>query len=390
MLYRRYYNISDPIRKELYGIFGKMFNCNFKVESKLYSKVINVLKQNFDRENTYVKIAELFRDFQNQNKQNQNQNQNQDQNQNDNMNSNPFNLNKEEAKKILRKIFQNSKEAEEVITKTKILLQLVGNKKDEFDLKKELYNSTEFLKQFYQAKADKIKLTIEFPKEYCYKGIKLGSQKWNVSDNPKLIDIKRTVVKYGVNIPLITTQKPRIFNQFIGSFENKKPIDLVISIDTSGSVGSPSVSLDSTIDFEIIMLYAIIDLAKRLDQNIGLTLWDDDIHFTTLPKTYSWRESEKLKEQVLTQSFGGGTNIKCALEQAQYYKDKLFFVFTDGEVDLMDLKNVDNVMFFLIQPTAFRVDYFKKKYGNERVIVINKLEDIPKITLKTYLKVFRK
>jgi hypothetical protein len=108
---------------------------------------------------------------------------------------------------------------------------------------------------------------------------------------------------------------------------------------------------------------------------------------------YSWREVDVLKREILNKWWGFGTNIACALEQANDFKDKLFFILTDGKVlyDHLDMykDRVDNVMFFLIQPENDDYQYFVKVYGDSRVIRIDRIEDIPTVTLKFYKNIFR-
>ena len=74
--------------------------------------------------------------------------------------------------------------------------------------------------------------------------------------------------------------------------------------------------------------------------------------------------------------------------QAEEHPDKLFFVFTDGEVSHKQLIDVDNVMFFLIKPARSDLSAFVEKYGKDRVIVINSLDNIPKVTVQQYVKLF--
>ena len=133
------------------------------------------------------------------------------------------------------------------------------------------------------------------------------------------------------------------------------------------------------------MVYALIDEAKRINQKVGITLWSDDIRYTTLPKCLDYREVEKIKKDILDiQKWGGTTNIYLALEQAKEHKDKLFIVLTDGAVYYDDLLSVDNVVFFLIMPEDRDKEAFIRKYGESRVIVINNPRDMPRIVVKWF------
>jgi hypothetical protein len=77
------------------------------------------------------------------------------------------------------------------------------------------------------------------------------------------------------------------------------------------------------------------------------------------------------------------------LRQASENEDKLFFVFTDGEVSHTELMDVDNVVFFLIKPKEDDYEAFVSKYGKERVVRIDDLRNIPRVALKQYVKIFR-
>ena len=221
--------------------------------------------------------------------------------------------------------------------------------------------------------------------------------KWRPTDSPKRLDIRATIMRHGIAIPGLTTLKPRIMRFTTGYLEERKPIDLVVSIDTSGSTGAPTGIMKlrllgrervNTADHEVIMFYALIDLAKKINQRIGLTLWATEIHFTTLPKTLDWREVEKLKREIIKMWSGGFTHIKYALRQAKRHKDKLFFIITDGKVAYGQLMDVDNVMFFLINPEEEDYEMFVEKYGPERVIKVPSVEELPRIAINVWKALF--
>jgi len=136
------------------------------------------------------------------------------------------------------------------------------------------------------------------------------------------------------------------------------------------------------------MVYALIDLAKRIDQKLGLSLWSTTLYHTTLPKTYDYRDLERLKTEILKRWIGGFTNIYDALEQAKRYNDKLFFVFTDGDVRFEELIDVDNVLFFLIEPYPECYREFVNRYGKQIVIKIDDIQSIPKIAIDRFVSLF--
>ena len=246
-------------------------------------------------------------------------------------------------------------------------------------------------------RAKRIRLSIEFPKRPARQGIRTGYMKWRPTDSPKKLDIRATIMRHGIAIPGLTTLKPRIMRFNVGYLEERKPIDLVVSIDTSGSTGAPcgimcvrlgDIRLINTADHETIMVYALIDLAKKINQRMGLTLWSSGIVFTTLPKTLDWREMEKLKREIITMWAGGGTRIIYALRQAKEFNNKLFFVITDGKVVHKELIDVDNVIFFLINPRERDYKAFVEKYGPERVIKVEDVRQLPKIAINVWKALF--
>lgn len=373
VMYRQLYLMADPVRKELFGINKKIHGCKFKCQSSLYKVIAQILDSPLSKEWKYVEIAKAFYNLM----QRENVEPKGDQ-----MISNPFRVDEEEAEKTAQQLIQESDNVMEAREKIEILMKICEKPAE---LKKMQYM---IHRHFFEAKARLVQMSIVFPSERTQRGVKVGSRRWRPEYGYKMIDVKRTVMKYGTSIPLVTTQSPRIMNKFISSMQNQRPCDLVVSIDTSGSTGNPNGLMNSVADYEVVMFYALVNLAKRLNQRIGLTLWSDNIMYTTLPEMYDWRKSEKLKSEILQNWSGWGTHIIHALRQAEENPDKLFFVFTDGDVKHEELIDVDNVMFFLIRPHVINYQAFVKKYGEGRVIKIDSLDNIPKVTVQQYVKLF--
>jgi hypothetical protein len=226
---------------------------------------------------------------------------------------------------------------------------------------------------------------IDYPKTYSRESSKVGLRKWAMSDGLKALRVDRTVMKYGVNIPLVTSRADRVMSRIRGFKEDRRPIDIVVSIDVSGSTRIPDGDLNHASDYEIIMLYALIDEAKRVNHRVGLTLWDEDIEYTSLPETYDYRDVEKLKDVPLSGYWTGwSTHIEHAISQARKFTDKLFMVFTDGDVNHRELGKCDNAVFFLIRPEDHHYKAFVERYGEQRVVRIDRLENIPKVTLRWF------
>jgi hypothetical protein len=365
---------SDPVYGEMLGIVKRLHGCNFEVESKHFDEVKVIVESDMSREQKYVELARIFRGLMEQ--------QEGEGGKQDKMvgfGELPVGVDRDEAERVAQQILQNSENIEEAQRMMGILGKIAECEVEEL---------VKF-KDFYEAKARAVQMFISFPTEPTQKGVKVGSMKWKPQHGVKAIDVKRTVVRYGVNVPLATTQTARVVDKFISSIESEKPCDLVVSIDCSGSTDSPRGFMNTASDFEVVMFYALVNMAKRLDQRIGLTLWSGSINYTTLPKTLDWKESEKLKGVILNKWAGGTTRIIHALKQAVMNRDKLFFIFTDGDVYDTDLIDVDNAVFFLIKPDERHHQAFLNKYGKERVVRIDDLRKIPNVALKQYVKIFR-
>jgi len=364
---------------ELFSIYKGQYGCKLPIRSRFHSKVKKIVETETDRRMVYVKIAKLLC------KRHKGRLANDLASMDIKLPSQP---NSEQMKETISQFAQESKDANEFMEKVKLLQKGLG--KGSADIKHKLLTHDETLKLFFETKAKQVRWAIKLPTKPTRRGIKVGTQSWKLQDGIRAMDIKKTIMKYGVNIPLVTTRKPMILPKFISSHEGKKPIDLVISIDVSGSTGKPCGFMVTVADYEVIMFYALLDLAARENQRIGLTLWSGTIEYTTLPKTYDYSKFEELKKVVLVKWLGGGTYIMEALEQAKEYRNKLFFMFTDGDVYESHLINVDNVIFFLVKPYGDHYKMFIEKYGKSRVIEIRDLHKLPEIAIRKYQDLFMK
>lgn len=376
----------NPLSKEIIALKGKFAGVKVGWKPKLFKKVVKIIENTLDRKERYVELSRLFLPLFNKSLE-----------ETEGEGKPVFGRNplekglmklaitpsEGEEKQAVQQAISQSQNAEEAKKKLQIM-KAVGNESASHALR----NDTELLVRFYESQARKVILSIDFPKEPTIKGIKLGAQKWKPTDGLRAIDAKKTIIKYGVNIPMVTTQKGRVLPKFISEKRDLKPIALVISLDVSGSTGQPEGSMSETSDYEVVMFYALANLARKVEQLVGYTLWETRIVETTLPKMYDWREVEKLKKKILGVEWGGGTEIDVALRQARQYPNKLFFVFTDGYVDEIDLIDCDNVQFFLVQTDDLHEGWFTEKYGRERVVRIDNLEKLPRIALARWKRLF--
>jgi hypothetical protein len=391
--------VTNPILRELAGVYRELHGINFPIPTKLHEKIIEILKKETDRKKQYVEISKLLmeelekevnKELKKEGSKNSSDKEKKIKKKIEEVKKyikEPIKIDKKEYEKNKKEIMKRAKDYDEAKKKIEILKNLV---EDENPIKE---SYIENLLQFYQEKANQVMIQLDYPTKPSFEAVKVGSKLWRPSDGIKNIDIKRTMIKFGVNIPLVTTRTARIFPKGLSSIMSQKPIDLVLSIDTSSSTNIPVGSMDSASDYEYITAIAIMDYAKRINQRIGVTLWADYIMYTTLPQTYDWREIENLKREILENWKGYWTHIKYALEQSTQFKDKLFFIFTDGDVEFYELEQykdqLDNVMFFLIRPHDLHYEEFVKMCGESRVIRINKIEDIPTVTLKFYKSLFK-
>ena len=413
----KFYPRATLPQKLLWEFYNDVVGLNLPIKKQFTTKIEdikNILQNEVRREEKYVKIARVIKDILDQesnggdygNGDYGDQSDQEDQESgkgsgkgSDNQEKDgivdgiPIDLNENDVNDIIDQIYEDSKDAGDAKDLIDTFRDLVEHGKGKGFLgkieKKLPQNDIEHLVRFYETKARIIRRFISYPKEPRYFGMRIGTEKWKFKHGITKINAKKTIYKNGINIPLITSRTSRTMKIRAPESERPMPIDIVISIDVSGSTGDPKGRMDCTADYEVIMLYALLEEAKRTGQKVGLTLWSDYITFTTLPKLYGENEFRKLKRIVFTDKWkSGGTNIKDALEQCQDYKDLLFLVFTDGEVYHDDLLPLDNVVFFLIMPKEDDYKAFVQRYGQNRVIRIDNITKIPKVTLDWFRKMF--
>ena len=243
-LWNKGYYTTDKLKWVLYAYYDKVFNAKLGIYEK-YRKEVNqilkVLKNEVDKATIYRKVAKILEgapEF-------KGQSQNQDQKgrgrgalSSDNgadyppiMEDNP------DVEKIIEAIAKEAQDVRELSVMVKALAKGIGDKEGREKLEK--MSDQEMIYRLYQSEARKVRLSVSYPKRPSYNSVKLGSRKWRVSDGYRNIDIKKTVLKYGTGIPSVTLRAPYRFRMSIPSEKGVKPMDLVISIDVSGSVGSP-------------------------------------------------------------------------------------------------------------------------------------------------------
>jgi len=248
-----------------------------------------------------------------------------------------------------------------------------------------LYRGNNLMQYYYQTKADMLRGFISYPKEPSRRHTEVGSRKWSLSHGVMLMDHKKTLFKHGVNIPLVTTRSKTGFSLDFPGIRGERPIDIVLSLDVSGSMQAPSGGMAFPADHLVVLTYALIDEAARKGQGVGLLMWSHMTKFSTLPNVMRGPDLQRLKKDVLNyENWGGDTDIKIPLNHAEKHPDLLFIVITDGEVHFADLRNVNNCMFFLVTKSEHIVNKFVDVYGSERAIMVESWDRLPKVVVSWF------
>ena len=430
----------DSFFNELFAIYKKLYNVNIPVKFRYIKwKELEKAVKTVDRKERYVKIARLFyRHFKNEinqlayqgtiiimqqqrgsggsgsthvkEKQKEGRGEGESEaEQHENTHAKPTQAEKEltkipvnpddeELQKLIEKLLRegNNKDIDELRKMLKELekcARMCGRGRTAKRLNEITRDELLLLIKFFEAQARKVILQIEFPHKPTLKGVRMGSRLWQLSDGFEKINVLKTVLKYGVNIPMVTTQTDLIIKKWISDIRSEKPIDLVVSLDCSGSTDCPCTNMFHVATHEVILLYALLQLATKIGQRVGLTLWDDKISYTTLPEVLDWRSFEEIKRSAIIRWSGGNTHIELALKQAKKHKDKLFFIVTDAKIYPEDLKKhgkLNNVVFFLIKPSKYDVEMFYKYYPKHQVVAVDSVFELANKAVKVWREIFWK
>lgn len=253
--------------------------------------------------------------------------------------------------------------------------------------------------RFYETKAAKITLAIDFPKRASRTATELSTRKWRFSDGLQAIDHAATIMKKGINVPLVTAQTPQTFNRVRLDRRGREPRPLIMSFDCSGSTGARFGTMQEIRDWEAITFLAILRQARKLGQQIGFDLWHD--YLAKEAKPTDPRQFTELKRQFF-QNYPGpmyGTSITPALHKIKQNPDQAFILITDGIIaespkslsnEAKGISNTLVLIFAQSDPDAARnqrdeyVPAFQEAFGANRVLFIEKLTDLPKIALKSW------
>jgi len=374
-----------PVKAELLSIYSRLHPTAFKLKSSLFKEVKETLNKFALRNDRYVRIAKLFEPLYDEETAKKDSSLKSllfgyDM---DGLPIRPVNSDVEQA---IEKVLKMAHDVDDAKKKLRFMRPLLSKSEGE-DIDKTL-ESSNLLFNFFEQQSRKLVLSISFPTKQEPHGTRIGSKRWRLSDGVKKINLTKTITKFGVNIPLITTRTDRIITSIKASTFEKTPRDLIVSIDCSDSTGKPCGKMNTAADFEIVLFFSLINLAQKIGQRVGLTLWSDRIHFSTLPQTCRDAQAEDLKKKWVGQFGGSDTRIGLALQQARDHQDKAFFLLTDGGVKKEELTTAPNVWFFLVRSSPEHLKMFMEKYGEEQVTAVEDLKNLPSIAISKWLHNF--
>lgn len=117
---------------------------------------------------------------------------------------------------------------------------------------------------------------------------------------------------------------------------NRKGIDIVLSIDASGSMRASGLSEQKETRFETVQRVVKDFIAKRLNDNVGVVLFGD-FAFIASPVTYEKEVVSQMVSYLQTGMAGDNTAIGEGIEQAiralsfSKAKSKVIILLSDGE-----------------------------------------------------------
>jgi len=196
---------------------------------------------------------------------------------------------------------------------------------------------------------------------------------WKLGDPIEDLDMMLSFVTSPVIIPGITTKK-WVKNSIISSGIENKEADLLLVVDTSGSMGSILES-NNNLHQAVIASYGIIKYFESKSSKVALICFSDKISaYVDWTKNY-----DQIREAILI-SGGGGTNfpisnIEDTIEKSQ--NPVVSVVITDGEINnlqetlqyFVEYLSDGNKLFMFLQDNKSNLDNFKILYNYGAKIV---------------------
>jgi hypothetical protein len=159
-----------------------------------------------------------------------------------------------------------------------------------------------------------------------------GLTAWDIGEPIEAVDWIATATRSPVVIPGVTTVQ-RLTGTTEGSDEDRKPVDLDLYVDSSGSMPNPR----RTVSY-LTLAGAILALsALRVGARVQVTLWSGTHEFLV---TDGFVRDEDAVLQVLTGFFGGATAFPLHVLRKTYLERKRaqpthIVVISDNGVDTM-------------------------------------------------------
>jgi hypothetical protein len=157
-----------------------------------------------------------------------------------------------------------------------------------------------------------------------------GHAQWDVGEPVEAVDWLATALRSPVVVPGVTTVQ-RIAGTVEGDRRDRRPVDLDIYVDSSGSIPNPA-----RYESFLTLAGAILALsALRVGARVQATLWSGTRQFTT---TDGFVRDERAVLSILTGYFGGGTAFPLHVLR-ETYRDRdrptHIVVISDDGVDTM-------------------------------------------------------
>lgn len=156
--------------------------------------------------------------------------------------------------------------------------------------------------QYYRELSDRYNVRLPVSKKRTTDTVREGTDRWEVSDPLKALDIFSSMQESPVLIPGETTRKIRE-GKDIGYEEDFKPLDLDIYIDCSGSMPNPQ----QTLSFPVLAGSILARNALRAGSKVKITLWSDKSQPLVVTNGFTGSEDDALG--VLTTYMSGGTDF---------------------------------------------------------------------------------
>ncbi len=234
-------------------------------------------------------------------------------------------------------------------------------------------------KRYYNIKATKflIKNTYYSSKPPL---IKIGVKKWEMSDSIADLDIIKTKSR-SPNIWLNAKKREKIEDKKNPKAFNKSYPDLLIALDTSGSMS------DEQLEMAVTCGYGLTKLAKKTKRKVAT------INFSYFSIVQEWTRNEEKILENLTLNQEQGTQLpieeikKLIKSPLRQEKDSLLIIIiTDGGISDDDRENIEEIERMLKKNDKviiFLIDGYRRVFEEKEHLIIHDIKDIEDLKNKT-------